>query len=162
MASSTDPLRAQLIRALAWDEAHVGFDKAVAGVAPAQRGARPAGFDHSIWQLVEHLRLAQEDLLRFAVDSKYVHDKKWPDDYWPRDPAPPSDAAWDKSLADFAADQEKVAALIADGSLDLFALVPTGTGLQTRLRAILLIVDHNAYHVGQIVSARRALGIWGG
>jgi uncharacterized damage-inducible protein DinB len=158
--TTPDPLRKQLVRLLEWDEAHVGFEKAVEGLPPDHRGARPSGFDHSVWQLVEHLRLAQDDLLRFASDPKYVHTMKWPDDYWPAAPAPPSDAAWQESLAAFAVDRERVKTLILDQSVDLFALVPTGTGQQTRLRAVLLIVDHNAYHIGQIVSIRRALGSW--
>ena len=159
--ATTDPLRAQLVRLLSWEEAHVGFDKAVAGLSPEHRGARPAGFEHSVWQQVEHLRLAQDDLLRFAVDPKYVHDKKWPDDYWPVSSAPASEAAWKRSLADFAADRERLTQLIEDESVDLFALVPTGKGEQTVVRAILLVIDHNAYHVGQIVSVRKALGAWG-
>src|SRR4029450_8569506 len=134
--ATTDPLRAQLVRLLSWDEAHVGFDKAVAGLAPEHRGARPPGFEHSIWQQVEHLRLAQDDLLRFAVEAKYVHDKKWPDDYWPVDPAPANDVAWKQSLADFAADRERLKQLIEDESVDLFALVPTGKGQQTVMRGI--------------------------
>ena len=158
--ATTDPLRAQLVRFLNWEEAHVGFDKAVEGIPPDHRGARPPGFEHSIWQQVEHLRLAQDDLLRFAIDPKYVHDKKWPDDYWPVNPAPPSDVAWKKTLADFAADRERLKQLIGDDSADLFAVVPTDQGEQTVLRAILLVIDHNAYHVGQIVSVRKALGNW--
>jgi uncharacterized damage-inducible protein DinB len=159
--ATSDPLRAQLVRLLSRDEAHVGFDKAVAGLSPEHRGALPAGFEHSVWQQVEHLRLAQDDLLRFAIDPKYVHDKKWPDDYWPANAAPASEAAWKRSLADFAADRERLKQLIEDDSIDLFALVPTGKGQQTVLRAILLVIDHNAYHVGQIVSVRKALGAWG-
>jgi uncharacterized damage-inducible protein DinB len=159
--ATSDPLRAHLVRLLTWEEAHVGFDKAVAGMPHELRGSRPPGFEHSVWQLVEHLRLAQDDLLRFAVDPKYVHAMTWPDDYWPRDPAPPSDVAWNQSLADFAAGRERVKQLTLDDKADLFALVPTGSGEQTLLRAILLLADHNAYHVGQIVSIRRALGSWG-
>jgi uncharacterized damage-inducible protein DinB len=159
--ATSDPLRAQLVRLLTWDEAHVGFDKAVEGLRSEHRGALPAGFEHSVWQQVEHLRLAQDDLLRFAIDPKYVHDKKWPDDYWPVNPSPPNEAAWKRSLADFAADRERLQRLIEDDSVDLFALVPTGKGQQTVLRAILLVIDHNAYHVGQIVSVRKALGDWG-
>ena len=155
-----DPLRAHLLRLLTWEEAHVGFDKAIAGIAPEHRGARPAGFAHSPWQLLEHLRLAQKDLLTFARDPHYVHAMKWPDDYWP-DPAPPSPTAWDESLADFSADREKLEDLIQDTRVDLFALVPTGKDQQTCLRTILVLADHNAYHVGQLVAVRRALGIWG-
>ena len=158
--ATSDPLRTQLVRLLEWDEAHVGFDKAVSGLPVEHRGSRPAGFEHSIWQLVEHLRLAQDDLLRFAVDPKYVHAMKWPDDYWPANPAPQSAAAWVKSLEDFAHDRDRLKKAIEDESVNLFAVVPTGTGQQTVLRAILLVADHNAYHVGQIVSVRRALGSW--
>ena len=160
--ATTDPLREQLVRLLNWEEAHVGFDKAVEGIPSEHRGARPQGFEHSIWQQVEHLRLAQDDLLRFAIEPKYVHDKTWPDDYWPVNPAPPSDVAWNTCLTGFAADRERLKQLIGDESIDLFALVPTGQGQQTVLRSILLVVDHNAYHVGQIVSLRKALGNWGG
>ena len=85
---SDSRLREQLARALDWDEAHVGFDKAIAGLTPAQRGARAAGFDHSPWQLLEHLRIAQADILDFCVNAKYVHDRAWPDDYWPTRPTP--------------------------------------------------------------------------
>jgi hypothetical protein len=155
-----DPLRSHLIRLLDWEEAHVGFDKAVAGIPPDLRGARAPGFDHSAWQLVEHLRLAQFDLLDFARNSSYEHTLKWPDDYWPSNPAPPDAAAWDTSIATFHRDQAAMKALVADESVDLFARVPTGKPNQTVLRAILLTADHNAYHVGQLVAVRRALGIW--
>ena len=151
-------LRDQLARALDWDEAHVGFDKAVEGVAADKRGARPAGFEHSPWQLLEHMRIAQEDILDFCVNAKYEHSLKWPDDYWPK-PAPPSDAAWKDSIASFTRSREKVKALARDVE-DLTRKVPTGKGDQTYLRAILLVADHTAYHVGQLVAVRRALGIW--
>jgi uncharacterized damage-inducible protein DinB len=121
---------------------------------------RPAGFEHSAWQLVEHIRLAQKDLLDFAVKRDYVHALEWPEDYWPRDPAPPSDAAWTASLREIKADREKVKKLASDKKVDLLALVPTGKDRQTVLRAILLVADHNAYHVGQLVALRRALGDW--
>lgn len=156
---SSERLRAQLVRLLDWEEAHVGFAKAVEGIPAEQRGARPAGFDHSPWQLLEHLRLAQKDLLDFCVNAHYEHTMKWPDDYWPKDPAPPDAAAWDASVADYQEDLEKTKQVIRD-NVDLFALVPTGTGKQTCLRAILLIADHAAYHVGQLVAVRRALGLW--
>src|SRR3989304_2100974 len=96
MGSTSDPiypLRAHLVRMLDWDEAHVGFDKAVAGLPPDRRGARPAGFDRSPWQLLEHMRIAQEDILDFCVNDRYVHRRKWPDDYWPAAPAPPGAGA---------------------------------------------------------------------
>jgi uncharacterized damage-inducible protein DinB len=157
---SPDRLRAQLVRLLDWEEAHVGFDKAIEGVPPDRRGARAAGFEHTLWQLLEHLRLAQKDLLAFCVDPNYVHALKWPEDYWPQDPAPPGAAAWDESVADFRADRAKLEQLIRDANVDLFAKVPTGKGDQTYLRAVLLVADHNAYHLGQMIAVRRALGIW--
>ncbi len=148
------------MRLLDWEEAHVGFDKAVDGLPPDQRGLHAAGFEHTPWQLLEHMRLAQKDLLVFCVDPQYVHALRWPEDYWPQSPSPPGAVAWDESVADFRADREKLKQLICDAKVDLFAAVPTGKGQQTYLRALLLVADHNAYHVGQLIALRRALGIW--
>ena len=155
-----DPLRAQLVRLLDWEEAHVGFDKTVLGVPVGLRGARAAGFEHSPWQLLEHMRLAQNDLLDFCLNARYEQVLAWPDDYWPPSPVPPSPAAWDASVKDFKADRQRVKQLVSDAGVDLFATVPTGQEAQTYLRAILLVADHNAYHLGQLVAVRRALGIW--
>ena len=155
---STDALRAHLARVLDWEDAHVGFDKAVDGIPADKRGARAAGFEHSPWQLVEHMRLAQADILDFCVNANYHHNLKWPDDYWPA-PAPSSDAAWTESLTSFKASRDDMKALAREVE-DLTATVPTGKGNQTYLRAILLVADHTAYHVGQLVAVRRALGIW--
>lgn len=113
---------------------------------------------HSIWQIVEHLRIAQRDILDFCVAPEY-REMKWPDDYWPRNPAPESDAAWDRGLAAFRGDRDSLAALAMNPAIDLLAKVPNGTG-QTYLRELLLVADHNAYHIGQLVEARRVLGIW--
>ncbi len=157
--STSDALRDQLVRLLDWEEAHVGLDRAVDGLPPAQRGARAPGFEHSPWQLLEHIRLAQEDILDFCLNAKYVHTMKWPDDYWPKDPAPRDDAAWAGSLAACARSREALEKMARE-TPELTALVPTGKGTQTYLRALLLVADHNAYHVGQIVAVRRALGIW--
>jgi uncharacterized damage-inducible protein DinB len=160
MKESTDPLRAQVARLLDWDEAHVGFEKAIDGIPADRRGSVPSGFEHSIWQLLEHMRLAQKDLLDFCVNPKYVHALNWPDDYWPRNPAPPDATAWNASVQDFKTDREALKRLAQDASVDLFATVPTGKEQQTNLRGLLLVVDHNAYHLGQLVAVRRALGIW--
>ena len=157
--AESDVLREQLARILDWEEAHVGFDKAVAGIPPEKRGARAAGFDHSPWQLLEHLRLAQEDILDFCVNPKYEHRMQWPDDYWPEDPAPPSAQAWTDSVAAYTRSREAMQR-VARETKDLTATVPTGKGRQTYLRAILLSADHAAYHVGQIIAVRRALGVW--
>lgn len=152
-------MREQLAAFLDWKEAHAGFDKAVGGIPPEKRGARAPGFEHSPWQLLEHMRIAQEDILDFCRNAKYVHDRKWPDDYWPVDPEPPDDAAWQTSVDAFVASRERMKALAREVK-DLTAPVPTGTTKQTYLRAILLVADHAAYHVGQLVVLRRALGIW--
>jgi uncharacterized damage-inducible protein DinB len=155
----SDPIRDQLVRILDWEEAHVGFDKAVDGIPLDKRGARAPGFEHSPWQLVEHLRIAQDDILDFCINPKYEHTMHWPDDYWPKNPAPPSDKAWTDSLAAFRRSRDRMKQLAREEK-DLSAKVPTGKGNQTYMRAILLVADHAAYHVGQIVAVRRALGVW--
>jgi uncharacterized damage-inducible protein DinB len=160
MTASADPLRDQLVRLLDWEEAHVGFDKGVDGLPADLHGARAAGFEHSPWQLLEHMRLAQKDLLDFCANPKYVHALEWPGDYWPKSPAPTDAEGWRRSVADYKADREKLKQLIRDGRVDLFALVPSGKKQQTYLRALLLVADHNAYHLGQLIAVRRALGAW--
>jgi hypothetical protein len=156
----SDPLRAHLERLLNWDEAHVTFDAAVDGLPPHLRGAIPSGFEHSPWQLIEHLRIAQRDLLDFSTNADYVHNRTWPDDYWPKAAAPPDDAAWDEAIALFRLDRQALQALVMKPAFDLFAPVPTGQAHQTGFRSILLVVDHNAYHVGQLIAVRKALGAW--
>ncbi|HSK09138.1 MAG TPA: DinB family protein [Vicinamibacterales bacterium] len=160
MGKSSERLRAQLVRLLNWEDAHVSFDRAVDGIPADQRGSRALGFEHSPWQLLEHMRLAQKDLLDFCVNERYAHALQWPDDYWPRSPEPPGGRAWTTSVADFKADRERLKEVVSDASLDLFSLVPAGKGQQTYLRSILLVADHNSYHVGQLVAVRRALGLW--
>ena len=159
MSEATSAFRDHLARVLDWEEAHVGFDKAVDGIPAAKQGARAAGFEHSPWQLLEHIRISQEDILDFCVNGAYEHTRTWPDDYWPRDAAPPSQAAWTGSIATYVRSREAMKRLVFDTE-DLTAPVPTGKGDQTYLRAILLAVDHAAYHVGQLVAVRRAMGIW--
>jgi uncharacterized damage-inducible protein DinB len=159
MAHSTDAIRDHLQRALEWEEAHMGLAKAADGIPVDMRGARAAGFEHSPWQLLEHIRLAQNDILDFCVNPKYVHARTWPDDYWPRDPAPPDATAWSDALASYNADLEELKRLARDVD-DLTARVPTGKATHTYLRAILLVIDHTAYHVGQLIAVRRALDIW--
>lgn len=156
---SDDRLRDQLVSFLDWGEAHVDFDQSLNGIPVDKRGARAPGIDHTIWQLLEHMRLAQQDILDFCLNASYVHNLEWPDDYWPKDPAPPSAAAWDESLVTFRRDRERVKRLAREAK-DLYALVPTGKGHQTYLRAILLVNDHNSYHLGQILTLRKALGVW--
>jgi DinB superfamily len=152
------PLRKHLAKLLDWEDAHAGFDKAVADLPPALRGVTPPGLPYSPWQYLEHMRLAQRDILDFCRDPNYA-EKKWPDDYWPKDAAPPTAAAWDESAAAFRADREALQQLALDPAVDLFARVPNSTK-HTYLREILLAADHTAYHLGQLIAARRVLGAW--
>ena len=138
--------------------AHLDFDKAVAGLPPEKRGVRAAHTPHTAWRLVEHLRIAQWDILEFSRNPKHVS-PEWPAGYWPEGDAPPDDKAWDRSVAAFKADLAAVRALVNDPKTDLFAKIPHGDG-QTILREALLVADHNAYHLGQLVFLRRALGAW--
>jgi hypothetical protein len=151
-------LRAQLVKLLDFEEAHVGFDRAVKGIPARLRGKVPAGAEHSLWQLLEHLRSAQADILEFCRTAKYK-EKKWPDDFWPTSPAPRSGAAWTRAIAGYRRDRKAFQHLAANTTIDLLAPIPHGTG-QTYLREILLAADHAAYHIGQIVAVRRTLGIW--
>jgi len=151
-------LREQLAKFLAWREAHAGFDAAVEGLPPELRGRRPEGIPHSPWELLEHLRITQHDILDFSRNPDY-EEMRWPQDYWPPSPAPPDDEAWDRSIAAYRADRETMQALARDPSVDLFARIPHGSG-QTYLREVLLTADHAAYHVGQLVLVRRLLGAW--
>jgi len=158
-SSATDAaLRQQLASALEWHDAHVDFERAVEGVPADARGRKPQGLPYSLWQLLEHLRLSQRDVLEFCLDPNYV-EQKWPDDYWPKADAPPDGSAWDRSIAAFRQDRDALKALAADPKRDLFARIPHGSG-QTYLREIVLMIDHNAYHIGELVAVRRALGIW--
>ena len=150
--------RAQLHKLLDWQDAHVGFDAAVADIPSRLRGKRPAGAPHSAWELVEHLRLAQFDILDFCVNPRYK-EQRWPDDYWPSSRGPASEATWKKSLAQFRRDRRELQRLAADERIDLAAAIPHGSG-QTYLRELVLVADHTAYHVGQLVLVRQLLGIW--
>jgi uncharacterized damage-inducible protein DinB len=154
-----DAIREHLVRALDWEEAHVGFDKAVDGIPADKRGALAPGFAHSLWQLVEHIRLAQEDILDFCVNDNYEHTMKWPDDYWPKNPEPPNEQAWRDSLASYKRSLEEMKRVTREVE-DLTAPVPKGKPKQTYLREILLVIDHTAHHVGQVIDVRRAFGIW--
>ena len=151
-------LREQLLKVIDWEEAHVPFDRAVKGIPPSMRGVVPNGWEHSAWQLVEHIRIAQADILEFSITAKY-NAKKWPDDYWPKASAPRNAAAWSTSIAEIREDRKKLQQLAKNPRIDLTAEIPHGTG-QTYLREILLVAAHNSYHIGQIVSLRKQLGMW--
>jgi len=135
--------------------AHLNFDEAVAGFPVELRGVKPKGAPHTPWQLLEHLRLAQWDILDFSRNPAY-QEMKFPDDYWPKTEAPPDAAAWDRSIEQFRRDLKSMEELISDPRLDLTARIPHGQG-QTLLREALLVADHNAYHLGQLVFARKTL-----
>ncbi|MGH9678672.1 MAG: DinB family protein [Candidatus Acidiferrales bacterium] len=152
------PLREHLDELLSGGNAHLDWKPALGGIPPKLRGVRPEGSPHSVWELLEHMRIAQWDILEFSRDPKHVS-PDWPSGYWPKAPAPASTAAWDKSLKQFARDLAAMKKLATDPKTDLFARIPHGTG-QTILREALLVVDHNAYHLGQIVLVRRLLGAW--
>jgi DinB superfamily len=151
-------LREQLIELLNGGHAHADFDKATDGLPVELRGAKPPGLPHTPWRLVEHMRIAQWDIVRFSIDPKHVS-PEWPRGYWPEGDAPPNDLAWDRTLAAFRSDLEAMKELIADPRTELFAPIPHGDG-QTILREAMLVADHNSYHLGQLITVRRLLGAW--
>ena len=153
--TKTDPLRKQLVDLLRMEGAHLEFDSAVAGFPAKLRGAKPHGAPHTAWQLLEHMRLAQEDILDFSRNPQY-RQKRFPDDYWPATEAPPDPKAWDRSIKMFQKDLEEMKKLVADPKQDLTARIPHGEG-QTLLREALLVADHNSYHLGQLVFLRKML-----
>jgi len=148
-------LRDQLSRLLEHSEAHAGFDAAVADIAPQARGTRPTGLPHSAWELLEHIRLAQRDILEYCQDAPYA-ERPWPEGYWPSTREPPTLQAWDESVQAVRRDREEFQRLIADPDVDLFGAVPHGAK-HTLLREVLVAVDHNAFHVGQLMVVRRLL-----
>jgi hypothetical protein len=151
-------LRKHLVNLLSKGEAHATFEDAVKDVPVAARGKVPEGAAHSLWELVEHMRIAQWDILKFTVDARHKS-PKFPKGYWPKSPAPPNAKAWDKSIKDFLADRDAMCKLIDKKSTDLFAEIPHGKG-QTILREAMLMADHNAYTVGEIIVTLRLLGVW--
>ncbi len=159
MSDSHDAsLRKHLVELLQGGGAHASFDKAVDGLPENLRGQKPDGLPHSPWMLLEHLRLAQWDILEFSRNSKHVS-PQWPEGYWPDKEAPPSSAAWRESVKQFRADLQAMADLVSDPKTDLYATIPWGDG-QTILREAMLVADHNAYHIAQLVDVRRLLGTW--
>jgi hypothetical protein len=151
-------LRQQLVKLLNSSEAHADFEAAIKDLPVNLRGKRPEGAEHSPWELLEHLRIAQWDILDFSVNPKYKA-MEWPKDYWPKSQAPASEIAWDNSVKSFRTDLKNFCDLVAAESTDLFAKIPHGDG-QTILREALLAADHNAYHIGQLVLVRKLLGAW--
>jgi hypothetical protein len=151
-------LREHLLYLLGGGGAHLDFDAAVANLPAQLRGAGVTDVPHTPWRLLEHMRIAQWDILEFSRNPKHIS-PPFPEGYWPEDDGPPDAAAWDRSLAAFRADLQAMQNLVANPSTDLFAPIPHGDG-QTILREALLVADHNAYHLGQLVMLRRVLGAW--
>jgi hypothetical protein len=153
-------LRQQLVDLLKGGNAHAKFDQVIEGIAPKLRGRKPTSLPHSPWMLLEHLRIAQWDILEFSRDEKHAS-PEWPEGYWPRSEVPPSATAWDTSIKNFRADLKAMQSLVANPKIDLHSPIPWGEG-QTILREALLVADHNAYHLAQLVDVRRLLGAWPG
>jgi hypothetical protein len=151
-------LRKQLVELLRGHGAHVDFEKAIGGLPAGLRGARVKDLSFTPWRLLEHMRIAQWDILEFSRDAKHVS-PKWPDEYWPEGDAPPTAAAWNASVKSFRRDLNAMIALVKNPKTDLFAPIEHGDG-QTILRESLLVADHNAYHVGELIVLRRLLGAW--
>jgi uncharacterized damage-inducible protein DinB len=151
-------IRTLLARLLDWEDAHVSLDKAVADIPVELRGTRPSTAPYSCWELLEHIRIAQHDILDFCVNPDY-EEMAWPADYWPSSSEPPSAHAWTESIDHCKRDRRALQALANDPAIDLDAKIPHGSG-QTYLRELLLVADHNTYHVGQIVLVRKMLGAW--
>ena len=156
--SHDQQLREHLLELLDGGHAHLDFEAAVADLPVELRGAKPPGLPHTPWRLVEHMRIAQWDILQFCRDPGHVS-PEFPSGYWPEGDAPPDPGAWDRSVDSFRADLKAMRDLVANPFTDLFAPIPHGQG-QTLLREALLAADHNAYHLGQLVTVRRLLGAW--
>jgi len=161
MPKSNDPnhaLREHVTELLTGGHAHATFEDVIKDLPPDLRGKKPANLPHTAWMLLEHLRLAQSDILEFSRNKNH-ESPKWPEGYWPKTEAPPNDAAWKKSVDQFNSDLKAMKDLVADPKTDLFAKIPWGDG-QTILREALLVADHNSHHLAQLIDVRRLLGAW--
>jgi hypothetical protein len=158
VADKDAALRQQLTELIKGGNAHVDYKKALEDFPAELRGKRPKGGPHSPWELLEHMRIAQLDILEYSRNPDHKS-PDWPSGYWPEEPEPPDAKAWDRTVNGFCQDLRAMCALVADEKTDLFAPIPHGTG-QTILREALLVADHNSYHLGQLVLVRRMLGTW--
>jgi uncharacterized damage-inducible protein DinB len=157
--SNTEDWRAIVASSLDWEQAHSSLENALKGLPSDLRGKRPNGFAHSTWELLEHIRITQHDLLDFVQNPDYEEKLVWPKDYWPPAPAPSGDKAWNESIAAWRKDRMALERFTTDTKQDLTAKIPRGTG-QTYLRTVLVAVDHASYHLAQIVTVRQLLGAW--
>jgi hypothetical protein len=152
------PLRDHILELLTGGHAHAKFEDVVKDFPLNLRGVKPADYPHSAWMLLEHLRIAQWDILEFSRNKKHKS-PSWPEGYWPKEAAPPTDAAWNKSVKQFESDLKAMKDRVENPKTDLFARIPWGDG-QTILREVLLAADHNSHHLGQLIDVRRLLGAW--
>lgn len=157
-ADASRKLRDQLQELLAGGSAHLTFEDAIADLPPKLRGAKPPGQPHTAWRILEHMRIAQRDILEFSRNAAH-RSPKWPDEYWPPADAPATPKQWDQSVRSFRSDLKAMQDLVADESSDLLAPIPGGNG-KTVFREAMLLADHNAYHLGQLVLIRRLLKAW--
>lgn len=158
MADIDKIVREHVVFLLKGGGAHAKFDEVIENIPAKLRGQKAPGLPHTIWMVLEHMRIGQSDILDFSHNPKYKS-LAWPDDYWPKTEAPPAPAGWNKSIKQFRADLKAIADLVVNPKTDLYKKIPWGDG-QTILREALLVADHNAYHLAQIVDVRRALGVW--
>ena len=155
MALDNRELREQLVELIRGGSAHIDLKAALAGFPADKRGAKPNGAPYNAWQLLWHMNFALHDLLEFCSSSKYL-ERKWPDDYWPKEEQPPSEEAWDATVRAIEADLAEFEKMITNPAQNLYATIPWGDG-QRFLREVLLAADHNSYHLGQIVLLRKQL-----
>ncbi len=153
-----DAFREQLIDSLKGGHAFVSYKDAIEGVDPKKRSVRPQQKLHSVYELLEHMRLAQKDLLDFALDPDWKP-PSWPEGFWPKEGYVATDEEWDRCVKGFFKDQNRAIKLVKNEGIDLLSLVPQTEN--NYLREIMLVIEHNAYHIGQLVDARKALGNWG-
>jgi len=158
MTTPNQDWRRIVASSLDWEQAHANLDKAIDGLAPDLRGTRAENLPHSVWELVDHIRRTQTDLLEFCRNPNYVETMKWPDDYWPT-PGQPTDEQWKESIDAIRRDTEALKTFTIEDDRDLTMKIPHGTG-QTYLRTVLVAMDHASYHVGQIIIVRRLIGAW--
>jgi uncharacterized damage-inducible protein DinB len=151
--------RSIVASSLDWEQAHASLESAIKGLTTDQRGKRPAGFPHSVWELLEHIRITQRDLLDFLQNPDYEEKLKWPDDYWPPNQSPASEKAWNETVAAWRKDRMAIERFATGADIDLTTKIPKGTG-QTYLRTLLVVMDHSSYHIGQIIAIRQMIGAW--
>ena len=157
---SDTKMRENIVELLRGEGAHVSVQKALEGLPPEQRGVRPVAGVHSVYEMLEHMRIAQEDILRYTLDAAGWKSPPWPSGYWPEESVAVAEETWESTCSHFFSDLEETVKLAQNPSIDLVSAIPHGEG-RTYLREILLVADHNAFHAGQIVQTRKLLGCWG-